>query len=63
LYKEKIIYFGPIYKFFKKEGDKIKNSFRYAGRGLYEKANEKLNGFGIAGADKIFHWAHAKIRS
>lgn len=61
VYKEKIAYSGPIYKLAKIEGGKIKLSFNHINGGLQAKGNEELKGFTIAGADKKFYRAKAKI--
>jgi sialate O-acetylesterase len=60
VYKEKITYMGPIYDKMKVEGNTIRIYFTYTGAGLKTK-NEKLTGFAIAGEDKKFVWAEAKI--
>ena len=58
-YGQKIEYSGPDYRAMKIEGDKIRLNFTHA-QGL--KATEgDLKGFAIAGADKKWHWADAKI--
>ena len=45
----------------KVEGDKIRLSFKHLGGGLVAEGGGKLTGFAIAGADKKFVWADAKI--
>jgi sialate O-acetylesterase len=61
-YNEKnVIYSGPIYKSYKIEGNKIIISFEHTGSGLMAKGNEEPKEFAIAGADKKFVWANAKI--
>jgi len=52
---------GPLYKSMSKQGDKIVVTFDHVGEGLLAKGGEKLKGFAIAGADKKFVWADAKI--
>ncbi|MDD4969394.1 MAG: sialate O-acetylesterase [Paludibacter sp.] len=60
-YGRKITYSGPLYEKHKVEGDKVIISFSNAGSGL--KQNGKtLDGFEIAGADKVFYPAKALIR-
>jgi sialate O-acetylesterase len=59
-YGKDIVASGPLYKGMKKDGEKIVVSFDYLGGGLVSKG-EKLEGFAIAGADKQFVWADAKI--
>ena len=58
-YGQKIEYSGPDYRSMKIEGDKIRLNFTHA-QGL--KATEgDIQGFAIAGADKKWVWADAKI--
>jgi sialate O-acetylesterase len=59
-YGKDIVYSGPDYKAMKKEGNAIRISFDHVGGGLVAKGDE-LKGFVIAGADKKFVWANAKI--
>ncbi|PXV66330.1 sialate O-acetylesterase [Dysgonomonas alginatilytica] len=56
---KKIISSAPVYNNMVIEGDKIILSFKEIGNGFA--ANEKLKGFAIAGKDKQFVWADAKI--
>jgi sialate O-acetylesterase len=51
---------GPIYKAMKFEGSKVVLSFTSVGSGLVAKDGE-LKHFAIAGTDKKFVWANAKI--
>jgi sialate O-acetylesterase len=60
-YNESVVYSGPIYKSMSIEGNKIILSFSNEGSGLVAKGNEGLKSFAIAGADKKFVWAKAKI--
>ena len=59
-YGRKIVYSGPIYDSMKISENEIHIRFRYVGDGL-EARGEELKGFTIAGADKKFHWADARI--
>lgn len=59
VYGRKNEYSGPLYKSFKKEGNTIRLNFDHA-KGLHAKGDRVL-GFAIAGADKKFYWAEAKI--
>jgi sialate O-acetylesterase len=43
------------------EGNKIRLSFDHIGKGLTGKSGKDLEGFAIAGNDKKFIWANAKI--
>ncbi len=57
---KKIVYSGPIYKSAKVIGNKIEISFSNVGSGLIA-AGGDLKYFSIAGIDKKFVWAKAKI--
>ena len=59
-YGEKIEYSGPLYDSMTAKGGKITLSFKHVGGGLVAKDGE-LKGFTIAGADKQFVPAQAKI--
>jgi sialate O-acetylesterase len=56
-----IVYSGPLFKSQIIEGDKIIISFNNTGSGLTSNDNEPLRWFAIAGADKKFVWAKARI--
>ena len=56
-----VVYSGPVYKSMKVEGNKIILSFTNTGSGLTARDDQKLGGFAIAGPDKHFIWADAKI--
>lgn len=60
VYGEKITYSGPLFEKMTTEEDKVRLHFKNAGDGLVAKG-DTLYGFAIAGADKIFRWADAKI--
>ncbi len=60
-YKEHIEYSGPAYASMQVAGDRIVLHFRHLGGGLVAKGGP-LVGFTIAGADKVFHPAQAKIQ-
>ena len=59
-YGKDIVYSGPSYKSMTVEGDKILVKFDNIGGGLVSK-NGDLKRFSIAGEDKSFVWANAKI--
>lgn len=61
IYKENIISNGPIFENAEIKSDKIELSFDKIGGGLVSKDGESLREFAIAGADKKFVWAEAKI--
>lgn len=60
-YDEDIVYSGPIYDNYKIEDDKVIISFKHIGSGLITNDGEELSEFAIAGEDKKFVWAKAKI--
>lgn len=59
-YRQKIVYSCPIYRSMRVEGSKVRIFFDHVGSGLLAKDGE-LKGFAIAGKDKKFVWAKAKI--
>ena len=59
-YGKKIVYSGPIYNKMETSGSSIKLYFNHTGTGLMAKDGD-LKGFAIAGPDKKFVWATAKI--
>ena len=58
--KKGIAYESPLYKDTKKEGNAITISFTNTPHG-FTSYDQPINGFEVAGADKIFHPAEAKI--
>lgn len=58
---EQLVYSGPMYRGHTVEGNKIRIAFNHVGSGLINKGGDEIEGFAIAGADKEFHWAKAKI--
>jgi sialate O-acetylesterase len=60
-YGENIVYSGPLYQSAIIEDNKITLSFNHVSGGLVIKDGNELNEFAIAGADKKFVWANAKI--
>jgi sialate O-acetylesterase len=59
-HERKIVYSGPIYDSMKISGNEVHIRFRYVGDGL-EARGDALKGFSIAGVDRKFHWAEARI--
>ena len=53
--------FSPMYKSHSREGAVFRLSFAHAGGGLVTKDGGAVRGFAIAGADRKFVWAEAKI--
>ncbi|MCC9136677.1 sialate O-acetylesterase [Pontibacter silvestris] len=62
-YGESIVYAGPQYQSMKRNGNKIILSFRNTGSGLEAKGGDILKHFAIAGPDKKFVWANARIEN
>jgi len=60
-YNENIVYSGPTYQSATIDNSKIMISFTNTGSGLLANDGEELGEFAIAGADKKFVWAKAKI--
>ena len=60
-YGENVVYSGPIYQSAIVDGNKITISFSNVGSGLITNDGDELAQFAIAGADKKFIWATAKI--
>ncbi|MBP6687868.1 MAG: sialate O-acetylesterase, partial [Lacibacter sp.] len=62
-YKEELVYSGPLFQSAQIDGNKIIISFQHTGSGLITNDGEELSDFAIAGADKKFVWAKAKIEN
>jgi len=60
-YGRDIVYSGPIYRSMTKADGKIVVEFDHAGKGLTTSCGCKPKGFAIAGSDRKFVWAEAKI--
>lgn len=61
-YGRDIVYQGPLYESVEFEGNKANITFSNTGSGLMAKdKNGYVKGFAIAGEDKKFYWAKAKI--
>jgi len=61
-YGEDIVYSGPLFQSFEVKGSKVMLTFNNTGSGLDGKGNKKLKSFAIAGSDRKFVWAEAKIK-
>ena len=61
VYGKKIEYYGPMYASHKIDGDRVHISYTHVGVGLAFANGEKLQGFFLAGEDKVFYWADAAI--
>ena len=60
-YGENIVHSGPLYQSYTLDGNKVSISFTNTGSGLISNDGEALSEFAVAGADKKFVWAKAKI--
>ncbi len=60
-YSRDVVYSGPLYESMDIDGDKITLHFEHVGDGLVARGDQ-LQGFAIAGADRKFVWADAKIQ-
>ncbi|MDQ1085568.1 sialate O-acetylesterase [Siphonobacter sp. SORGH_AS_1065] len=61
VYHENIVASGPLFQSTTIQGNKIKLSFTNVGSGLQAIDGEPLGDFAIAGSDKKFVWAQARI--
>jgi sialate O-acetylesterase len=61
VYKKGNEIYGPLYAGHDVEGSDVRVRFTHIGQGLAVRHADQLQGFLIAGADKRFHWADAKI--
>ena len=61
VYRMPIVYSGPIFRAWRREGQSIRLEFEHTGGGLIAKGDPPLRGFAVAGADRRFHWADARI--
>ena len=59
-YGRRLVYSGPIYRSMTVEGDQVRLRFAHTGGRLVAKGGP-LRGFAVAGEDRQFHWAEAKI--
>lgn len=60
IYEKPVVYSGPMFESSKTIGNEVRISFQHVGAGLEARGGE-LQGFAIAGADRKFHWAKARI--
>jgi sialate O-acetylesterase len=61
VYGHKVEVYGPLYQGLQVEGDKVRIKFTHTGQGLVFSHGDKLQGFAVAGDNKVFHWADAVI--
>ena len=60
VYGRDLMYSGPIYSRMQVENSRVRLHFEHVGEGLRAKG-DALRGFVIAGNDRTFHWARARI--
>lgn len=60
-YGKKFAYQSPRYESMEKQGDKVVLKFKNIGGGLRTVDEKAVQGFAVAGADKKWHWAEARI--
>ncbi len=60
-YHQDVAACGPLYKSMRKEGNRVIVEFDYTDGGLAARGGGRLKGFAIAGADRRFVWAEARI--
>ena len=60
-YKQPGEYSAPLYESMQTSGSEIRIHFSHVGPGLEARGDTTLRGFAIAGADRQFHWADARI--
>ncbi|HWB93218.1 MAG TPA: sialate O-acetylesterase, partial [Puia sp.] len=61
VYHQNTIASGPTFKTYKVQGDRIRIRFTNTASGLTTKDGKPVTGFAIAGEDRHFYWAEAKI--
>jgi len=60
-YGEPIEYSGPLFESIRISGSEARLRFSHVGSGLEARDDQVLRGFAIAGSDRKFHWADARI--
>jgi sialate O-acetylesterase len=60
-YGKDIVHSGPLYRSMEKKGNQITLCFDHVGSGLAAKDGRALKGFAVAGPDKKFVWAEARV--
>ncbi len=60
VYGKELEYSGPLYESSQAEGGAVRIRFRHAAGGLVARGGQ-LKGFALAGADRKFYWADARI--
>jgi sialate O-acetylesterase len=60
-YDQDVVYSGPLYKSMRRDGNSIVLGFYHVDGGLVAHRGDPLTGFAIAGSDRRFVWADARI--
>ncbi|MDP1591139.1 MAG: hypothetical protein Q8M07_25515 [Prosthecobacter sp.] len=60
-YGKELVYSGPLFKSSAAKDGAIRVTFDQSGTGLKSRDGSPLKRFEIAGADKVWHWADAKV--
>jgi sialate O-acetylesterase len=60
-YGRDLVYSSPLFKSSEVKDGAVRVTFDHAGRGLKSRDGTALKRFEIAGADRVWHWADAKI--
>ena len=60
-YGKKLVYSGPLFESVRFNGGKATVKFKHTGGGLVVRNGDRLEGFSLAGSDRQFHWAKARI--
>lgn len=60
-YGRELVYSGPLFKAGQIQDGSVRVTFNQAGKGLKSRDGGALKRFEIAGEDKVWHWADAKI--
>ncbi len=62
-YGRELVISGPLYQSSEVQGAAMRVTFNHVGTGLKARDGAALKRFEIAGADRVWHWAEAKIDS
>lgn len=60
-YGRDLVYSGPLFKSSEVKDGVVRVTFNHAGQGLKSRDGADLKRFEIAGSDRVWHWADAKI--
>jgi sialate O-acetylesterase len=61
VYEKPLVYSGPVFDSMKPERSQLRLYFKQTGSGLSTNTDKPLTGFALAGADRKFYWAKARI--